>query len=69
MRFLTASFATASGLESGYEVWDKGCLNDCQAIIMGKQFYEEQGHCYVKSKGIETIILSFATSYTGYVII
>ena len=56
MRFLTASFATASGLESGYEVWDKGCLNDCQAIIMGKQFYDEHGHCYVKNKGSEMVI-------------
>ena len=52
MRFLSRASAIASGGESGYNVWDQGCGNSCKATIMGKQFYEEQGRCYIKNKGI-----------------
>ena len=52
MRFLSTASAITSGGESGYHVWDQGCRNNCKATIMGKQFYEEQGRCYIKNKGI-----------------
>ena len=67
MRFLTSSFALASGIESGYNVWDQGCQNDCKTIVTTKQFYEEQGHCYVKNKGIRLILLSFMNVYDLYI--
>ena len=51
MRFLSRASAIASGEESGYNIWDQGCRNNCKLTIMGKQFYGEQGHCYIKNKG------------------
>ena len=52
LRFLSRSLAMKSGVESGLNVWALGCEDNCNTTIVGKKWGDEQGHCYIKNKGI-----------------